>query len=206
MCTHVCVCVCVCVRERARASLLQSRLTVTPWTAARQAPLSMGFSRQEYWSGLPCPPPGDLPHPAIEPRSPARTGGFFTTEPLGNPRRDLDEGESSKKEQCNCSGQRKQPLQRPFGGQEQVSFKNLQKGSWRQGREQTFFSKVTHMKTGRTSILSKYVQLWSLNYLPFFFFFTFLFLFCFWLMRPVDRKQIRKGITISAAFRAVPSP
>ena len=46
------------------------------------APLSMGFSRQEYWSGLPCPPPGDLPDPEIEPvslMSPALAGGFFTT-------------------------------------------------------------------------------------------------------------------------------
>ena len=42
------------------------RLFVTPWTVAHQAPLSMGLSRQEYWSGLPCPPPGDLPHPGIE--------------------------------------------------------------------------------------------------------------------------------------------
>ena len=42
------------------------RLFVTPWTVARQAPLSMGFSRQEYWSGLPCPPPGDLPSPGME--------------------------------------------------------------------------------------------------------------------------------------------
>ena len=58
------------------------RLFATPWTAALQAPLSMGFSRQEYWSGLPCPPPGDLPHPGIEPASlmsPALAGGFFTT-------------------------------------------------------------------------------------------------------------------------------
>ena len=39
---------------------------VTPWTVARQAPLSMGFSRQEHWSGLPCPPPGDLPDPRLE--------------------------------------------------------------------------------------------------------------------------------------------
>ena len=49
---------------------------------ARQAPLSMGFSRQEFWSGLPCPPPGDLPSPGIEPtslRSPEMAGGFFTT-------------------------------------------------------------------------------------------------------------------------------
>ena len=47
------------------------RLFVTPWTVARQASQSMGFSRQEYWRGLPCPPPGDLPDPGIEPASPA---------------------------------------------------------------------------------------------------------------------------------------
>ena len=58
------------------------RLFVTPWTVARQAPLSMGFSGQEYWSGLPCPPPGDLPDPGIESAplaSPASAGVFFTT-------------------------------------------------------------------------------------------------------------------------------
>ena len=57
------------------------QLFATPWPVARQAPLSMGFSRQEYWSGLPCPSPGDLPDPGIEPaslRSPALAGGFFT--------------------------------------------------------------------------------------------------------------------------------
>ena len=47
------------------------RLFVTPWAAAHQAPLSVGFSRQEYWSGLPFPPPGDLLDPGVEPRSPA---------------------------------------------------------------------------------------------------------------------------------------
>ena len=55
---------------------------MTLWTIARQAPLSMGFSRQEYWSRLPFPPPGDLPDPGIEPvslMSPALAGGFFTT-------------------------------------------------------------------------------------------------------------------------------
>ena len=46
------------------------RLFVTPWTVARQAPLCEGLSRQEYWSGLPCPPPGDLPDPGIGPMSP----------------------------------------------------------------------------------------------------------------------------------------
>ena len=58
------------------------RLFVTPWTVAHQAPLSMGFSRHGYWSGLPGPPPRDLPNPGIEPTSltsPALTGGFFTT-------------------------------------------------------------------------------------------------------------------------------
>ena len=58
---------------------------VTSWTAAHQAPLSMGFSRQEYWSGLLCPPPGDLPYPRIEPMSSALPGRFFTPEPLGKP-------------------------------------------------------------------------------------------------------------------------
>ena len=53
-------------------------LSVTPWTVAHQAPPSMGFSRREYWSGLPCPPPGDLPDPGIEPGSPALAGRLFT--------------------------------------------------------------------------------------------------------------------------------
>ena len=57
-------------RERKRV-LSCVRLFVTPWTVACQAPLSMGFSRQEYWSGLPLPSPGELPDPGIEPRSPA---------------------------------------------------------------------------------------------------------------------------------------
>ena len=47
------------------------RFFTTPWTVARQAPLSLGFSRQEYWSGLPRPPAGDLPDPGIEPEPPA---------------------------------------------------------------------------------------------------------------------------------------
>ena len=56
-----------------------------PWTVAHQAPLSMGFPRQEYWSGLSFPPPGDLPDPGIEPTSPALAGRFFITEPSGKP-------------------------------------------------------------------------------------------------------------------------
>ena len=55
---------------------------VTPWTITSQAPLSMGFSRQEYWSGLPCLPPKDLPNSGTEPKSLALAGGFFTIEPL----------------------------------------------------------------------------------------------------------------------------
>ena len=63
-------------------------LFVTPQSVAYEAPLSMGFSRQEYWSGLPFPPLQDLPNPGIEPTSPASpalAGGFFTTEPPGKP-------------------------------------------------------------------------------------------------------------------------
>ena len=58
---------------------------MTPWTVARQPPLSMGFSRQEYWSRLPYPPPGYLPEPRIKPKSPALAEGFFTAEPPGKP-------------------------------------------------------------------------------------------------------------------------
>ena len=65
------------------------RLFVTPWIIAHHAPLPMAFSQQEYWSGLPGPPPPrDLSDPGIEPESPASptfSGGFFTTEPLGKP-------------------------------------------------------------------------------------------------------------------------
>ena len=56
-----------------------------PWTVAHQAPLAMEFSRQEYWSRLTFPPPGDLPDPGIEPASPVLTGRFFTTVPPGKP-------------------------------------------------------------------------------------------------------------------------
>ena len=59
--------------------------SVTPWTVTCPAPLSMGLSRQEYRSGLPFPPPGDLPDPGIEATSPALAGRFFTTEPPGKP-------------------------------------------------------------------------------------------------------------------------
>ena len=55
----------------------------TPWAGAHQAPLSMGFSRQKYWSGLSFPSPGDLHELGIEPGSPALAGRFFTTEPPG---------------------------------------------------------------------------------------------------------------------------
>ena len=61
-------------------------LFVTPQTVARQAPLSTGFPRQEYWSALPFPSPGDLPNPGIEPEFPALAGKFFTIEPPRKPR------------------------------------------------------------------------------------------------------------------------
>ena len=73
--------VCACVK-----SLSCVQLFATPWTVALQAPVSMGFSRQEYWSGLPFPPPGDLPNPGSEPTSltsPALASRFFTTSNTG---------------------------------------------------------------------------------------------------------------------------
>ena len=69
---------CVCAQL---LSLVQ--LFVTPWTIACQTSLPMEFSRQEYWSGLPYPPLGDLPNPGIEPLSPALAGSLFTTETPG---------------------------------------------------------------------------------------------------------------------------
>ena len=65
---------------------------VTPWTTTRQAPLSMGFPRQEYWTGLPFPSPGYFPTGGMEPTSPALAGRFFTTEPLGKPWKCCTEG------------------------------------------------------------------------------------------------------------------
>ena len=59
----------------------------TPWTIACQAPLSMRFPKQEYWSGLPFPFPGDLPNPGIKLTSPALEGRFFTTQPPGKQKR-----------------------------------------------------------------------------------------------------------------------
>ena len=75
LCMHMCM-------------LNSVQLFETPWTVACQAPLSVEFSRPEYWSGLPFPSPGDLPNPGIEPRSPASpalAGGFFTTVSPGKP-------------------------------------------------------------------------------------------------------------------------
>ena len=66
-------------------SLSHVRLFATPWTIAHQDPPSMGFSRQEYWSGLPFPSPGDVPDPGIEPRSPALQADTLTSEPPGKP-------------------------------------------------------------------------------------------------------------------------
>ena len=65
--------------------LIHVRLFVTPWIVACQAPLCMGFFRQEYWSGLPFPSLGDLPNPGIKPRSPALQAESLPTDLGGNP-------------------------------------------------------------------------------------------------------------------------
>ena len=70
-------------------SLGRVQLFATPWAVAHQAPLSMGFSRQGYWSGLPCPPPGDLPDPGIKPASLTSSGlagGIFTAVSISSSR------------------------------------------------------------------------------------------------------------------------
>ena len=80
------VCVCVCVHAHTHAqSLSLVQFFGTPRTAARQAPLSMGFSRQKCWSGLPCLPPGDLPNPGIEPVSPVLQANSLPLDHRGCP-------------------------------------------------------------------------------------------------------------------------
>ena len=66
-------------------SLSHVRLFATPWAVAYQAPPSVGFSRQEYWSGLPFPSPGDLPNPGIQPRDPALLTDTLPSKPPGKP-------------------------------------------------------------------------------------------------------------------------
>ena len=70
--------------------LSRVRLFVTLWTVAHQAPLSMGFSRQEYWSGLPFPSPGDLPDAGIKPRSPTLQADSLPAEPQEKPSYGVD--------------------------------------------------------------------------------------------------------------------
>ena len=78
------------------ASMLSHvQLFVTPWTLARQAPLSMEFSRQAYWSGLPFSTPRDLPDPGIKPVFFALACGFFTTAPPGHPKTVLTKNQIS---------------------------------------------------------------------------------------------------------------
>ena len=79
MLTCVCVCLWVCVQ-----SLNHVQLFVIPWTVAHQAPLSMGFPTQEYWSRLPFPPPGDLLNPGIEPASPVSPALLADSLPLSH--------------------------------------------------------------------------------------------------------------------------
>ena len=78
-------CCCCLITQSWVTKLTLSNSFGTPWTVAHQAPLSMGFSRQEYWNGLAFPSPGNLPDPGIKLTSPALADGFFTTELLGKP-------------------------------------------------------------------------------------------------------------------------
>ena len=78
---------------------------MTPWTVAHQASLSMGFSRQEYWSGLPFPSPGDLPDPGIERRYPTLQAEALTSEPPGKPLGKFAYFRFSAKMHCDCQTQ-----------------------------------------------------------------------------------------------------
>ena len=108
----VCVCFSAGHRFRERESVCSPvRLFVTPWTVVHQAPLSMGFSGQKYWSGLPFPPPGDLHNPGIEPSSPARvscSGGWILNHlsHLGSPASSSDKPSSpaSLTNRCFATG------------------------------------------------------------------------------------------------------
>ena len=73
-------------RKKKVKSLSHVQLLATPWTVAHQAPPSIGFSRQEYWSGLPFPSPGDLPNPGIETSSPTLQADTLPSEPPGKPK------------------------------------------------------------------------------------------------------------------------
>ena len=73
------------VNNYERESVSHVQCFATPWSVAHQAPLSMGFSRQEYWSGLPCPPPGTLPDPGIELGFPELEAESLLSEPPGKP-------------------------------------------------------------------------------------------------------------------------
>ena len=78
----LCSFICKCAYYFSHVQLFESS-----WTVAHQAPLSMAFSRQTYWSGLPCSPPRDVPNPGIEPRSPALQVDSLSSEPPGKPQR-----------------------------------------------------------------------------------------------------------------------
>ena len=80
---YVCVCMYICIYIYIVKLLSHVCLLVTPWTVAHQAPPSMEFSRQEYWSGLPFPSPGDLPDPGVKPGSPALQADALPSEPPG---------------------------------------------------------------------------------------------------------------------------
>ena len=79
--TYICVCMYACIPACSVTSVFSYSEIL--WNVAHQAPLSMEFSRQEYWSRLPCPPPGDLPNPGTEPRSPKWQANSLPSEPPG---------------------------------------------------------------------------------------------------------------------------
>ena len=190
------MCVCVCALD----CFSRVRLLATP--GARQAPLSMGFSRQEYWSGLPYPPPKNLPHPGIEPRSSAWSGGFFTTEPPGKPRRMREV--HLKKNSVSVLGRGSSLCKGHVEGRNRSLSRTYRRVVGSRAESRLSFPKSHTWKQAEPGYWASKSN--SGVWIICFFFFIFLILFCFRLMRLVDRKQICKWVIICAAFRAVPSP
>ena len=121
--------------RKAHAQLLSRiQLFATPWTGAHQAPPSMGFPKQEYWSGRPCPPPRGLPDPGIAPGSPvspALAGRFFTTEPPGKPHfREAGKDNYSPPWVCLKGHLRPQGRQPGQNGPRCNSWAGLNRGRW----------------------------------------------------------------------------
>ena len=137
-------------------SLSRVWLFATPWTGAHQAPQSMGFPRQEYWSGYSFPPPGDLLDPEIEPESPALAGGLFITEPPGKP---FPSHKHVLKPRANCKCECiNSPFSRPKLLSDYLNMWFARSLTWSKAKTENSKNRLLHLLHG---ILKKYCRLTS---------------------------------------------